>query len=299
MKSSSCKPVSVPNPTTRIPAAGRWLITSALLFLLAIPHLQALQPAETKLTASDGAADDQFGYSVAMSADGNSVIVGAAADDVNSNADQGSAYVYQLPTAASAVDTDGNSSAGLTLAQGALTDGYIVVGVSMYDPVVDASITAVTYGGVPMTLLGTIQDANAYTEVYLFGLAVGNLAAGNYDVALTGSKGINQLAFGVSAFSGVNQTAPTGPFASATGSSTAPSVIVSSAFGDLVVDILGHDNGTSSVGADQAQNWKQEDATDRTDGVSSRETATGAATTMSHSKTVSAPWSIGALALKP
>jgi len=141
--------------------------------------------------------------------------------------------------AASAVDVDGNNSASLVFAQGALTDGYVVVGVSMYDPVVGASITSVTYDGVAMTLLGTIQDANAYSEVYLFGRAVGNKAAGNYTVALTGSTGIDQLVFGVSAFSGVSQTTPTGVFASATGSSTAPSVNVVSVAGDVVVDILG------------------------------------------------------------
>jgi len=213
------------------------------------------------------------------------------------------AFSYALSpvfnAAASAVDTDGNNNASLVLAQGALTGGYIVVGISMYDPVAGASVTGVTYDGAAMTLLGTIQDANAYSEVYLFGRAVGNKAAGNYNVVVTGSTGIDQLAFGATAFSGVSQTTPTGTFASATGWDTAPSVSVSSAAGDVVVDILGQDAGSTSLGANQTQNWKQEDATDRTDGVSSRETASGTSTTMSHTKTVSAPWSIAAIALKP
>jgi len=168
----------------------------------------------------------------------------------------------------------------------------------MYDPVAGASITSVTYGGTPMTLLGTIQDANAYSEVYLFGLAVGNKAAGSYTVALTGSTGLDQLVFGVSAFSGVSQTASTGPFASATGSSTTASVAVSSAAGDVVVDMLGQDVGLSTLGANQTQNWRQEDSTDRADGVSSRETATGAATTMSYQESVASSWALGAVALK-
>jgi hypothetical protein len=45
-----------------------------------------------KLTASDGAANDQFGYSVATS--GNTAIVGAVADTVGAISDQGSAYIF-------------------------------------------------------------------------------------------------------------------------------------------------------------------------------------------------------------
>jgi hypothetical protein len=169
----------------------------------------------------------------------------------------------------------------------------------MYDPVVGASITGVTYDGVAMTLLGTIQDANAWSEVYLFGLAVGNKGAGNYNVVVTGSTGIDQIAFGASAFSGVSQTTPTGPVATATGASTTASVAVSSAAGDVVVDIISQDNGTSTLGAGQTQNWRQEDATDRADGVSSRETATGASTTMSYLESVASSWSMAGVALKP
>ena len=46
-----------------------------------------------KLTASDGASDDHFGYSVA--ADGDTLVVGARQDD-DGGSDSGSAYVYSL-----------------------------------------------------------------------------------------------------------------------------------------------------------------------------------------------------------
>ena len=46
---------------------------------------------ETKLTASDAAEDDWFGYSVAIS--GNTAIVGARYDD-DGGSDSGSAYVF-------------------------------------------------------------------------------------------------------------------------------------------------------------------------------------------------------------
>jgi hypothetical protein len=47
---------------------------------------------QAKLTASDGASSDIFGYSVAIN--GSNVVVGAYLDDVGANSDQGSAYVF-------------------------------------------------------------------------------------------------------------------------------------------------------------------------------------------------------------
>lgn len=46
-----------------------------------------------KLIASDGAADDRFGYSVAIS--GNTVVVGAFTDAIGANFAQGSAYIFE------------------------------------------------------------------------------------------------------------------------------------------------------------------------------------------------------------
>ena len=47
---------------------------------------------QQKLTAGDGATDDLFGLSVAIS--GETVVVGAHRDDIGANSDQGSAYVF-------------------------------------------------------------------------------------------------------------------------------------------------------------------------------------------------------------
>ena len=47
---------------------------------------------QQKLTASDGSANDAFGFSVKLS--GETLVVGAPFDDVGANADQGSAYVF-------------------------------------------------------------------------------------------------------------------------------------------------------------------------------------------------------------
>lgn len=47
---------------------------------------------ESSMTSSDGATEDLFGYSVAIS--GNTAIVGSVGKDVNGNADQGAAYIF-------------------------------------------------------------------------------------------------------------------------------------------------------------------------------------------------------------
>ena len=89
---------------------------------------------ETKLTASDAAAGDYFGISVAMS--GETAIVGAIADNGAAGADQGSAYIFVrsgttwsqeaklIPSDAAASDRFGSSVAidGNTVVIGALTD---------------------------------------------------------------------------------------------------------------------------------------------------------------------------------
>ncbi len=56
------------------------------------PSIEDAVGQSAKLTASDGAANDLFGTSIAIS--GDTAIVGAPQDDVGVNANQGSAYVF-------------------------------------------------------------------------------------------------------------------------------------------------------------------------------------------------------------
>ena len=67
---------------------------------------------EVKLTASDGAADDNFGYSVA--ATDTHIVVGAPSDDDNST-DSGSVYVYNL---------DGTGEVKITASDAAASDQF-------------------------------------------------------------------------------------------------------------------------------------------------------------------------------
>ena len=49
---------------------------------------------QAELSALDGATDDQFGYSVAISGDGNTALVGAPYLTVNGNSNQGAVYAF-------------------------------------------------------------------------------------------------------------------------------------------------------------------------------------------------------------
>ncbi len=53
---------------------------------------ETLYSQQTKLTASDGAHDDNFGVSVAIS--GDTAVVGSWQDDIGANTNQGSAYIF-------------------------------------------------------------------------------------------------------------------------------------------------------------------------------------------------------------
>ncbi len=79
------------------------------------PYIQA-----AKLTASDGAETDQFGFSVAVSSD--TVVVGAYGATIGANTYQGAAYVFVKPEAGWA--TTSTFTAKLTASDGAGTADY-------------------------------------------------------------------------------------------------------------------------------------------------------------------------------
>ena len=71
---------------------------------------------QAKLTATDGAANDLFGVSVAIS--GDYAIVGAYGDDIGANGDQGSAYVFFRS------GSSWTQQQKLTAADGAVNDNF-------------------------------------------------------------------------------------------------------------------------------------------------------------------------------
>lgn len=94
---------------------------------------------QAKLTATDGTVGDQFGYSAAIS--GETVVVGANADDVGANTDQGSAYIFtrsgttwtQRTQLAAMTDNINDSAAGDQFGNSVAIDGNTVVVGAVFD----------------------------------------------------------------------------------------------------------------------------------------------------------------------
>ncbi len=153
-----------------------------------------------------------------------------------------------------------------------------------------ASVTGVTYGGVALTQVGR-EAGNQAVEIW--DLVNPTVGTANIVVSLNATSA---MAAGAVTFNGVDQTAPTGTFAGASGTSTAMSVAVSSFTGDMVIDSeLWNGNPSGyTIGGGQTQQWTQTNTSLR--GVST--TATGAASvTMSSSVSTSSNWEIGAVSV--
>jgi len=100
-----------------------------------------------KLTASDGAANDEFGWSVAIS--GNTVVVGADYATVGSNLKQGAAYVF------TGSGSSWPQTAKLTASDGAAGDAFGRVSIN-------ESGNTVVVGSPGATIGGNTQQGAAY-----------------------------------------------------------------------------------------------------------------------------------------
>jgi hypothetical protein len=99
-----------------------------------------------KVTASDGAANDELGRSVGVSSDGSTVAAGAPIATVGGHGGQGVVYVFVKPGAAWST---GTQTAKVTASDGAANDrlGFSAVGVSSDGSTVAAGAPGATVGG--------------------------------------------------------------------------------------------------------------------------------------------------------
>ena len=124
---------------------------------------------------------------------------------------------------------------------------YAIVGVGLRTNTGD--ITGVTFNGVAMTELQQLNKAASTMTTWLFGLA--GPTTGN--VVITGDTSLAAEVV-VSTYTGVAQTGSTGTIATATGDSDTPSVAVTSATDELVVDVVGWNaGGDGTAGAGQTK----------------------------------------------
>ncbi len=120
------------------------------------------------------------------------------------------------------------------------TSRILLVGVSYLNSN-NRSVSSVSYGGQTMTLVGDLNYNNGsgtyYTRVYIYRLIAP--ATGSNTLSVTWSGALSQGAVvGAITYTGVNQSTPTGTFASASGYNTTPAVTVAGATGRLMFGVI-------------------------------------------------------------
>ena len=157
-------------------------------------------------------------------------------------------------------DTVGQTSISTThTASG--TNRYVIVGLSFRRETSDVSGISVSYDGVPMSQIGSIVGPGTNVSACaMFGLANPNTTAGA-TVSASWTNGQSWTEIGVVSFTGVLGGIGT-PVTQVSANSSSPSVTVSSATGDMVIDTLATSGGTTAtVGVGQTQRWNRSSAT--------------------------------------
>jgi hypothetical protein len=122
----------------------------------------------------------------------------------------------------------------------------------------DGATPTATYNGVAMTLVGSINDAFSGVEVAQYKLS--NPASGTHDIVITFVPNLGaEVSAGAVSFTNAHQTTAnlTGTQATGSGTSSDPSVNVSSGVNEIVVDVIFWSSATQTVsaGAGQTQRW--------------------------------------------
>ena len=205
--------------------------------------------------------------------------------------------------AAASVDGGTSNPATLsTLTIAAGSDRYLLVGVSYYDASGEPrTVSGVTWNSVAMSLVKS-QRVGAGTTTDIWGLVAPDTGAHDAVVTFTGAV---RNAVHAMSLTGVDQSTPTGTAASATGTSNALTVDVTSAANELVYDVATQRNGdgnTLTVGAGQTQRTNTLGGagagSNSVVGASSTE-AGAASVTMSWTGTSGDEWTTCAVPVKP
>lgn len=151
----------------------------------------------------------------------------------------------------------------------------------------DASVTTtVKYNNVSMTSAGKMHSnngTNGYVELFY----LVNPTTGANTAVVTSNTSVTSLEGGSISFTGVDQTTPVSNATTAAGSGTTPTVNVSSATGNMVVDAVV--NGSPIASSSQTNRWLNNWSNSSAAGNAAQSTAAGAASvTMSY--TVTSDW---------
>lgn len=206
-------------------------------------------------------------------------------------APHGRFHIKQPAPEVDTVTTANSSSSPMTISHTVSgTDRLLVVAISQGN--VNSPVATITYGGTPLTALGTESAGPPRIEMW----SLVDPPVGTADVVVTFSGTPSDGAVvGVMNLTNVNQTTPLGPFVSNAGNGAA-SVDVTSAEGELVIDVIAKDNAVApAVGSGQTERWNN----------AFSNSAYGALSTRPGAKTVTMAWwsaddwAIGAVSVKP
>ena len=137
-------------------------------------------------------------------------------------------------------------SLSVTVAAG--NDRILVVTIST-----NVAAASAFFGSFPLTKLGAKSGSGGFGRAEIWYLVNPPVTTDTLAVYFDAN---GTHAVGASTYTGVDQRNPWGPVATATGTSTAPSVTATTATGQLVVDALGADTTVvATVGALQTQRW--------------------------------------------
>lgn len=175
------------------------------------------------------------------------------------------------------------------------SDRLLIVGVSIHH--VNSEVISMTYNGVEMTLVPDTGEYNGQYYCVMYYLVAP--ATGSNTVSISTSDQVYDIGIGVISLTGVHQSVPLGTALQTTGTSTTPSVTVSSAADELVVDALCiNNNGALAVHASQTSRWNATTGNAFIKYAGSTEVG-AASTTMSWTNGTSQNWSMAAVPIKP
>jgi hypothetical protein len=168
----------------------------------------------------------------------------------------------------------------------------LIVGVSLRG---SQSVSGVTYGGIVLSNAVDVLGAGNQNRASMWYLVAPASGTATVTVTLAGSAAVIG---GAVSLSGVDQTAPLGTAVSANGTSASPSVTVSSATTQLVIDTMATngDGGPQSAAGGQTEEWNTGTGTSGGDARGGGSTQPGAASvTMSWTLNASKSWALCAV----
>lgn len=133
------------------------------------------------------------------------------------------------------------------------TDRLMVVGISIHNAFFE-TVTTVTYNGVDLDFLGSVDNADdARVEIWTLVAP----PTGTHEVVVNFSADLAWHAVGgVITLTGVDQDTPLGPIATRFGDGTSANVTIASESGDVALAVFGCETCTSmSIDAPEAERW--------------------------------------------